>query len=308
MFSIHRIIADHGTTEARNLVSAEDRHLVDMAVRILSEENGNIGITYTGFCLASLPHKRLPDDQPWERKGPLLSLLIEPGRLYRGTEHHLYGVPYGSRARMILIYLQTQALRHKSPNVQLGRSMHAWMSRMNLPVGGKSYRDLANQAARISACRMTFAWHGSGNTGGWKREQFVDSGLNLTAQDPDQPRLWDDEVRLSNAFYQALCNHPVPIYEPAIRELSNNSMALDIYSWLAYRLHVLDKPASVTWSALHTQFGAGYKLVRQFRPRLLDALKLATAVYPEAKLDVEEDCIKLFPSRPPIPERHMLSA
>jgi hypothetical protein len=57
--------------------------------------------------MTSLPHKRLPDDAIWERKGPKLSLLIEPGQLRVNQELRQIGVPDGSRARLILLYLQT---------------------------------------------------------------------------------------------------------------------------------------------------------------------------------------------------------
>ena len=68
--------------------------------------------------------------------------MIEPGRLIRpGTsEGEFVGVPFGSRARLILLYLQTQALRSRSREVELGRSMREWLRRMGIAQGGKSIR------------------------------------------------------------------------------------------------------------------------------------------------------------------------
>ena len=77
-------------------------------------------------------------------------------------------------------------------------------------------------------------------------------------------------------------------------------MALDIYVWLAYRLHALAHPAPISWTSLHTQFGTGFKLVRQFKPQFLDALAAATAAYPDARIDVTETNLTLHPSRPPV--------
>ena len=65
-------------------------------------------------------------------------------------------MPYGARARMILLYLQTQAVRTGSREVALGRSMRDWMERMGLAVGGETARSLKEQAARISACTLNF--------------------------------------------------------------------------------------------------------------------------------------------------------
>ena len=57
---------------------------------------------------------------------------------------------------MILLYLQTQAVRTGSREVALGRSMRDWMERMGLAVGGETAHALREQAARISACSLKF--------------------------------------------------------------------------------------------------------------------------------------------------------
>ena len=88
------------------MVDARTRSLVDIAAEVLADDTQRIGISHTGFCLTALPHKRLPDDQPWEKKGHKVTLLVEPGRLKHGGKIKLFGVPSGARARMILLYLQ----------------------------------------------------------------------------------------------------------------------------------------------------------------------------------------------------------
>src|SRR3712207_906135 len=115
------------------MVSLRQRRLVDVAAAVLAEEAQGLGITYSGFCLTGFPHKRLGDTQVWEKRGHNVTLLVEPGRLKTSSGPlTLYGVPYGARARMILIYLQTQAIRTGSRDVRLGRSMRDWMERMGL--------------------------------------------------------------------------------------------------------------------------------------------------------------------------------
>ena len=34
----------------------------------MGDEDGKIGITYSGFCLTGLPHKRLADDEQWKKR------------------------------------------------------------------------------------------------------------------------------------------------------------------------------------------------------------------------------------------------
>ena len=77
-------------------------------------------------------------------------------------------------------------------------------------------------------------------------------------------------------------------------------MVIDVYVWLAYRLHALKKDVEVSWPALHGQFGAGFQLPRKFRSHFIECLELALAAYPDARVSVEDKGITLRPSRPAI--------
>lgn len=281
------------------MVDAKTRQLVDIAAEVMADETQRIGISYTGFCLTALPHKKLADDVPWEKKGHRVTLLVEPGRLKHGGRTKLYGVPYGARARMILLYLQTQAIRTSNREVALGRSMRDWMERMGLAIGGETAHALREQAARISACSLKFFWEDAGSDG-FERGAIVRSGLRFQAEDSSQGSLWEDRVVLDETFYAALRDHPVPLLEAAIRQLRDRSMSLDIYVWLAWRLHSLTRSTPISWAALHAQFGMGFKAVRQFKPRFTEALGAALAAYPEARVELGEKAITLYPARPPI--------
>ena len=131
---------------------------------------------------------------------------------------------------------------------------------------------------------------------------FVQNAITLTAAaDERQRALWQDRVRLDDGFWRSLREHPVPVREEAVRAIGARSLALDVYIWLAYRLHALTRAAPVTWTALHGQFGAGFKAVRQLKPTFRDALGLALAVYPEARVDLDQAGIVLHPSAPAVP-------
>lgn len=303
MEDFHRLVMVHGKLAAREMVPASQRRLVDVAAEVMASEEQVLGITYSGFCLTAFPHKRLSDDEPWQRIGHNLQLLVEPGRLLDSSgAARMVGVPYGARARIIMIYLQTQAIRTKSREVELGRSTRDWMSRMGLPPGGETAHALKDQARRISACHIRFFWTGdqAGRRGeGFKNGSIVDGGMFFRDEDK-QGALFSDTVTLDEAFYTALRAHPVPLQEAAIRALKEKSLSLDLYVWLAYRLHILTSPMRLSWASVTAQFGAGYRLPRTFRPRFLDALSFALAAYPGARVDADESGILLHPGRPPV--------
>jgi hypothetical protein len=139
----------------------------------------------------------------------------------------------------------------------------------------------------------------------------VDTALFL--DEPDDTRLgkrrpqFIERVTLSAGFFDQLQRHPVPLEEAAIKAVSNNSQALDAYAWLAYRLHSLTAPKPVPWRALMSQFGAGFGRLDNFRMRFLPNLKLALAVYPEARVEVGDKGLVLHPSRPPVSKEKALA-
>ena len=60
---VRRLVLVHGRERARTMVEPEQRALVDIAAKVLGDDAGRIGISYSGFCLTGLPHKRFSDEQ-----------------------------------------------------------------------------------------------------------------------------------------------------------------------------------------------------------------------------------------------------
>ena len=272
-----------------------DRRCIEAAHLVLGDEQGAPGYVHAGFAMAALPHKRV-DMLEWVRDGADVRLRIESGKTHDGTA---VGVPYGYVARLILLYLQTEAIKTRSREVELGRSMHGWLKVMGLNSGGKGYEAVREQSRRLSLCRLTFYRMGEAGeailNGGFVREAILpsrDSGSQMS--------LWRETVVLDEVFFDSLIRHPLPVRESAIRALSGRSMAIDLYIWLAYRLHHLTRPTRVPWPALYRQFGVGFAQPRQFRAHAKEALSLALAAYPEAEVRIDEEALTLSPSPPPI--------
>jgi len=156
MGTVHDIIEARGKQSAL-LETDLDRSVVEAAARYMADEDNGIAFLYSGWCQAALPHKRLPDGVHWQIKTERVTLAVEPG-LQPGPGGDLIpsGVPFGSRARLIFLYLQSTALKTNNREVELGKSLRDWLYRMGIPWGGKSKRDVLEQAARISRCRFTF--------------------------------------------------------------------------------------------------------------------------------------------------------
>jgi Plasmid encoded RepA protein len=303
--TVHQLIERVGRQEALKWAETDaDRRAIEAAIHYMADEELGVGFLYSGWCQAALPHKRLLNDQVWKIETERVALVVEPGRRnIPGGSTEWVGVPYGSRARLILLYLQTEALRTNSRDIELGRSLHAWLGRLGIPIGGKSFRDVREQAERLSRCRLTFHIQ-QGGRAGLVNQNIVDTAMFVhDVAVAGQGSLFVETARLSETFFEQLRKHPVPLEEAAIRAISNNSQALDLYCWLAYRLHSLSAPRHVTWKALFAQFGSSYRRLDHFKERFIDALKIATAVYRDADVEVDQRGVLLRPSRPPIAPR-----
>jgi len=278
--------------------SVLDRRCIEAAHLVLADEDGVPGYIHAGFAMTALPHKRTAAAE-WVRDGADIRLRIESGKSHDGTAA---GIPFGYVARLILLYLQSEAIKTRSREVELGRSMHSWLKAMGLNSGGKGYGAVREQSRRLSLCRLTFYRLSDGGEA-VMNGSFVREAILPTRDSGDQLALWRETVVLDEVFYDSLVRHPLPVRESAIRALSGRSMAIDLYVWLAYRLHHLARATRVPWPAVYRQFGAGFALPRQFKAHAREALALALAAYPEAQVRVDNEALTLMPSPAPVPER-----
>jgi hypothetical protein len=171
---------------------------------------------------------------------------------------------------------------------------------MGISPGGKTLKIVREQSRRIALCRLTFYNEGKKNTM-VSNGSFVRNAVLGNPQDESVP-FWQDTVELDEGFFNSLRDHPLPVREAAIRQLSNRSLALDIYVYLAYRLHVLTKPTPVSWAALFAQFGSGVKEKKVFINGFKEPLALALSAYPEAKVEQSDTGLILYPSASPVPK------
>jgi hypothetical protein len=107
MGTVHDLIEAKG----KLVVLKEDefsRDVIEAASAYMADEDTGIGFLYSGWCQAALPHRRLPNDQGWQIDGERFRLVVEPGmRPGNLGKPEPVGVPFGSRARLILLRLQS---------------------------------------------------------------------------------------------------------------------------------------------------------------------------------------------------------
>lgn len=289
----------------RTLAGRTGRIIADTAAAALQRdiEGGSLtGYSYSAWCLAGLPHRELPAGDAWLIESDYARLLVRPGiRLMEDGSQVALAVPSGSFARLLLVELQSAALEKASREVDLEVSASALVARLGLARGGPTNGKVAAQLERIATCNMDFAF-GTDKRGVVVNQRLVDA-YEYVAEPDRRTRASLRLVRrlaLSEPFYQELRRHPVLVDKRAIQDLASSPMAIDLYLWLAYRLHALEDDVEIGWVRLKSQFGSGVRLLKNFKTQLLPPLYQALAAYPGAKVTVTDRGVLLRRSASPI--------
>lgn len=277
--------------------------LIDTSGKLVDASN-EITYQHSILCQTAMPYRDPGSTvRDWERRQGNAALMIEAGRALNPEtgEWAQLGLPWGAKARLILMHLNSEAIRTKSPEVDVGDSLTAFVKRIGLSTDGRTIRSIKDQVGALSAALIRMAFIGP--KGVFQINAQVVTGFDLWfPKDAQQRVLWPSTVWLSGDYFESLQAHAVPLDERAIAALSHSAMALDIYAWLAQRLHRV--PAAgrhfIPWPMLKEQFGADHSNLRKFRQVFMIALRQVCSMYPAAKIDVTGHGLFLYASPPPV--------
>ena len=295
------------------IIKPEHKPLSRIHERLISmplqdEEAQSILYQHSVLCQTCMPY-RDPGEavRLWQRKNGMVRLELQAGRLLDPTTEDFVdvGLPFGPKPRLVLYHLNTEALCTQSPNIELEDSLTAFVKRtLGLDVGGRTIKTVKEQLNRLAAADFRLGASKDGRSVTIKGT--VIEGLELwTPQDARQRVLWPTQVQFSMRYFESLMQHAVPLNENAVARLSHSAMALDVYTWLAQRLHRVDpsKPAFVPWVSLKEQFGHGYHRMDNFKRVFRTTLRQVAIVYSEAKYSLDGKGMRLLHSRPPVMRR-----
>ncbi|MAT50170.1 MAG: hypothetical protein CMK32_03175 [Porticoccaceae bacterium] len=310
LFDAHRQIRRYGLEGARHRAKTKlERNCIDAAQLVSQSDINHDDVGYATLAAMCLPHKSLdksacPDR--WSRAVDNFSVVLESGVDDEGVP---VGIPYGSKARLILLYLTTQSIQARQPSVDWASSMYAWLQAMRHPPGGGMTNKLfMRQAWRISSLIMhwriddgEYAIRLSGR-GINEVEQSADSGsgIGLPFSRYQAEGRFPEKIGFDPGFWQLAKKQYCPIRLTALGKIANNSAAIDLYIWLAHRLPELKASTVWTWKEVVAQFGPHYRNSRQMISNFIDVLSLVLAVYPEAHIRISATGLMLSPSAGPV--------
>jgi hypothetical protein len=244
----------------------------------------NIGHIHSVLALCSLPYTRPATDvRVWERTQGKMSLRITAGSLMgpdgKWQEQTL---PYGSKARLLLIHTCSEAIRNKSNVIEIESTLSGFIKAMGFPVTGGARGTLAvfrEQIRALAACRMDIGLHdGNGRARTINAQPY--SSLEVWSQ-PMEKSDAPTTISFSLDFYNTLTKHALPINTIAMRAFANSPRKLDIYFWLAHRMHALNEPLFLPWERLIEQWGEGYARQSNFKRDFKQEIAQIKEVFPK---------------------------
>ena len=250
------------------------------------------------FVLCGLPIRRPPP-------GTLRHLRRNGRFRLEVLGHPDYGLPFG-QDRLIPLWIATLAVRQKSRMV-LFRSAAEILEEFDLPKDGPHYRRLVEGFQRIFTSTIYF---GTDNAGGrqavWdcRRFHFFDRLRVWCSRWADEDQAQSGPARnivnLSEAFWEEIQAHPIPVDVRVVRELTNIPGCLDLYMWLCWRCHQAKRTESVPLFGdfgLASQLGVTeYSRDRNFRKRLREWMKLVRLYWPDCPVRFTDDGTALMVS------------
>jgi Plasmid encoded RepA protein len=288
--------------------SRVQQRLIRSAVDIEADDPDAILFQHTVFCQTGLPYRN-PGAQvrEWERLQGRVALKVNAGEAFdpETGKWIKLGLPFGPKPRLILVHLNREALIHGSPEIEVGASLTAFAKRLfGYDPNGKEIRKLKDQLGSLSAAMIRLAVTRGDQA--FQLDTKVITAFDLWfPKDERQRVLWPSIVRLSLDYFESLQRHAVPLDERAIAALSHSAMGLDIYAWLAQRLHRVEprKPAFVPWTALKAQFGWHYGRMDNFKRVFRQTLTMVVSQYRGARLELDGRGMTLRNSLPPVKGR-----
>lgn len=267
------------------------------------------------FVQATLPHTD-PKADTWRRVNGNFALGMQAG--YNPLTGKSYGLPYGIIPRLFLYYLNTEVLRTKSPRVELGKSLSAFMKKLGLDpsTGGGPRGDakrFQEQITRLSRARISFMselQEGDERGEAWLDMQVAPRGvLWWNPKAPGQDTLFDSWLEISRELFDAITAAPIPVDVRVLRAIKRSPLALDLYALLCfevYRVSRTGRPRLIPWGGLMQQLGADYQSetgLKDFKAKARAQLRKIAACWEGLDMTTDEHGINVYPSRLAIPEK-----
>lgn len=256
------------------------------------------------LAICGLPYDRQPTaDRRFRRKQGNMSVNIQAGFLTDPNGNEVdQPLPFGPKARLILMHLCSEAVRQKSSTIEIADSFTGFVRDMGFSdSGGKKGPMTAfrEQLTALAACSIHMSVFDG--TRAQNKQFYPITSFDLWLPGHvDEQMLWPSTVTFSHEMYENLQRHALPVNARAVRAFAGSARKLDLYFWFGWRVYNIKDPLRISWTALREQFGAGFTRERAFKAQLIEEIGHLKEVLPKLPLTITEDGVSLLPAGPDV--------
>lgn len=262
-----------------------------------------IACLHSTLCQIGLPRRRLAD-RAFERPNGKRSVLLKAGELHDGEAWVTQPLPFGPKARLLMLDWCSFARRNHTRVIPLGRPTDYLRHRLGLSSQGSQLHAMYEQVRAWVACELKISQPLAGGrvevvnmTPAARSVSMIEAGSTRT--------IWPEALELTAEAYASLAEHSVPLDYCAVLRLSGTALGLDLYACWAERLRRIprDKPLFLSWSDLEKQFGQEYSNPKYFRDELRTRVEQVWREAYPANVSFVPGGMEWRYTKSPVPER-----
>jgi hypothetical protein len=259
---------------------------------------------FSSFCTHMLPQTKT-DRTEVITKYPNHTMSIECVK----------GVPYGGIARMIILYVNSMAVKYRSKEIEIGSSIKSFVENLGYSVNyrkGSINDEVMQQLEKIY--HSTFVLSKVVKTMSSNNEVLIEEN-KLRFHLFDGQVTWNiiqnslsgnngAKVIISNEYFKEILAHPVPLSFEALKSLKKSPFALDLYAFISYRANS-NRMIAAKLNSLQCQFGDDGPTWR-FKEKLQRALIYLHKEWPQCNVILKKDVLLIPKMAPHIAEYRAL--
>jgi hypothetical protein len=328
MVTRRQSVVRHGQLELAFITGASPDSRADRA-----SEEPNLAFMHRSLCIAGMPHRRGIDRisgrvSEFDRRGSNFGLQLVTPHFHLPSEDEEgvwipVGVPYGAKARLLVLWMVSQAhlnLSEQNRVIEIGH-IKEWLTGLGISTSGGSINETKDQFIRL--CHTMFSMTVRSSHRGtdevlFTRQLLIRRGI-LGAEDMqhygagqlDKVR-WPASFELTLDAYVLFQKDSIPVPAHRLREIAHSATAIDLFLYLCYRLPLIrpGEHETVTWRQLSQQFGSLGSADRpkaqspsRHRELFASSLDPVLRAYPEAHIEATNDGLVLHHSDPAVLRR-----
>ena len=217
------------------------------------------------------------------------------------TGKHI-GLPYGPIARLLLVWINTEAMTQRSRRIQVTGNLTQFMKDVGLQYrsGEKgTTKTLREQIRRVLLAQISF--YSEEEDGAHEKFKMMQiSGeydIWWSYKEPDQTSIFESWIELGDKFYEAIIQGPVPLRLEHLKALRKSPLAIDFYIWASYRIYTLNQSKTrslfLPLPILQRQLGSSFNRKIDFQRAMAGAIQKVKTVFPHLDCDLDKDGLTL---------------